>query len=125
MALVCIILALLIERSLTALDRLRNFHWFDVYSYNMMRRLPGIDKQGAASIIILLLPVLIPAGILQYYLSDLFYDLFSFVYSLVILSYCLGSNINRDIKLYIQAREAGDLALAQDRKSTRLNSSHQ
>ena len=117
MALVCIIFALLIERSLTALDSLRNFRWFDVYSYNMMHRLPGIDKQGAASIIILLLPVLIPVGVLQYYLSGLFYGLFSFGYSLVILIYCLGSNINRDIKLYIQAREAGDHALAQQRAS--------
>ena len=112
MALVCIILALLLERSPIMMDRIRNFRWFDVYSRSMMRHLPGVDQQGAASIIILLLPILVPMGLLQYYLSGLFYDLFSFCFALVVLIYSLGSNLNRDIKLYLQAREAGNPELA-------------
>ena len=118
MALVCIILALLIERSLTVMDRVRNFHWFDVYSQSMMRHLPGIDKQGAASIVILLLPVLIPVALLQFALYGLFYDLFSFGFALAILLYSLGSNLNRDIKQYLHARDAGLDDLAQQHAST-------
>lgn len=113
MALICIILALLIERSQTSVDHLREFHWFDAYSQRMMKHLPGIDKQGASSIIILLLPVLIPLVILQYVLSGQFYDLFSFGFALAILIYSLGSNLDRDIKQYLHARETGLDILAQ------------
>lgn len=118
MALVCIILALLIERSISAMDRLRNFRWFDIYSQAMMRHLPGIDKQGAASIVFLLLPILIPLALLQFALNGVFYDLFSFGFALAILLYSLGSNLNRDIKQYIHAREAGLDNLAQQHAST-------
>lgn len=118
MALVCIILALLIERSLTVMDRVRTFHWFDRYSQAMMRHLPGIDKQGAASIVILLLPVLIPLVLVQLALYGVFYDLFSFGFALAILLYSLGSNLNRDIKQYLHAREAGLDSLAQQHAST-------
>lgn len=120
MALVCIILALLIERSVSFLDRLRNYRWFDAYSKIMMRNLPGVDQQGAASIIILLLPVLIPIGLLQYFLAGHCYELFSFSFALMVLIYSLGSNLNRDIKHYLQACESGATELAQQRASAIL-----
>jgi membrane protein required for beta-lactamase induction len=113
MALVCIILALLLERSLTFMDRLRNFHWFDVYCQFMLRHLPGVGKQGAASIIFLLIPILVPLALLQYELAGQLYDLFSFGLALAVLLYCLGSNLNREIKQYLHARESGLDNLAQ------------
>lgn len=118
MALICIILALLIERSQTSVDHLRTFHWFDTYSQRMMRNLPGIDKQGAASIIILFLPLLIPLALLQYALLGHFYDLFSFGFALAVLIYSLGGNLDRDIKQYLHARESGLDMLAQQHAST-------
>lgn len=118
MALICIILALVIERSQTSVNHLREFHWFDVYSQSMMRRLPGMDKQGASSIIILLLPILLPLAVLQYTLSGHFYGLFSFGFALAILIYSLGSNLDRDIKQYLHARETGLDILAQQHASS-------
>ncbi|MDQ1363331.1 MAG: AmpE protein [Pseudomonadota bacterium] len=118
MALICIILALLIDRSQTSVDHLREFHWFDTYSQSMMRRLPGIDKQGAAAIIILLLPILVTVILLQYALADQFYDLFSFGFALAALIYSLDGRLDREIKQYLHARETGLDILAQQYAST-------
>ena len=77
MALICIVTALVLERVIDTLEDLRNYHWFERYCQWMINHLPGLNKQGASSIIILLLPVVIFVAIIQNGLDEKFFDFFS------------------------------------------------
>lgn len=113
MALICILLGLILERVLAEQRDLHSFRWFDAYSNWLMRHLPGMNSQGASSIIILLVPLLLPVLLLQNALDDKFNDLFSFLFGLAIFIYCLGANeLDSDIDHYLDAREAGNEDLA-------------
>ena len=109
MALICIVISLLLERMTDGLEDLRNFHWFEQYSQWMINHLPGLTNQGASLIIILLLPIIVITAFIQNGLDDKFFGLFSLVFSLAVLIYCLGPrDLNREVDAYLAVREAGD-----------------
>ena len=114
MALICIVIALLVERTTHSLQELRNFRWFEQYSQWMINHLPGLTNQGASLIVILLLPIIIVTGIIQNSLDDKFFSLFSLLFSLAVLIYTLGPrDLNREVDDYLEARESGNEEQAQ------------
>jgi membrane protein required for beta-lactamase induction len=109
MALICIVIALVLERAADTLGDLRNFQWFERYSQWMINHLPGLTNQGASLIVILLLPVIIVVAILQNSLDDAFFDLFSLLFALAVFIYSLGpGDLNRQVDNYLGARETGN-----------------
>ncbi|MDH5736504.1 MAG: regulatory signaling modulator protein AmpE [Gammaproteobacteria bacterium] len=113
MSLICIIAGLFLERVLDTLQELRQFHWFEKYSQWMINHMPGLLEQGASSIVILLLPVMIIAAVIQNILADTFFDIFSVIYGFVIFAYCLGPGVlDKEIECFLKARENGDEEMA-------------
>jgi len=109
MALICIVIALLLERITDSLQELRNFRWFEQYSQWMINHLPGLTNQGASLIVILLLPIIIVTAFIQNGLDDRFFSLFSLLFSLAVFVYSLGpDDLNREVDDYLAARESGD-----------------
>jgi len=109
MALICIVIALLLERITDSLQELRNFRWFEQYSQWMINHLPGLTNQGASLIVILLLPIIIVTAFIQNGLDDKFFGLFSLLFSLAVFVYSLGpDDLNREVDDYLAARESGD-----------------
>ncbi|MCW8956549.1 MAG: regulatory signaling modulator protein AmpE [Gammaproteobacteria bacterium] len=114
MALICILIGLILERTLDSIREFRKFDWFNQYSQWMIKHLPGLIEQGASSIIILLLPLMIAMAIVQNTLDDIFFDLFSVVFGLAVFVYCLGPrDLNMEIDGFLDARENGDEEKAQ------------
>lgn len=114
MALICIIIGLILEHSAEFVRDFRNFHWFDRYSQWLINHLPGLSNQGASSIVILLLPVMLLTLVIQNSLVDVLYGLLSLIFGLVVFVYCLGPrDLNRDIDGYLNARENGEEEQAQ------------
>ncbi len=114
MSLICIIAGLILERALSTLRDLRNFSWFDYYSEWLTDHLPALAKQGNTSIVILLLPVMVLAGVIQHSLDDKFFGLFSLIFGLGIFTYCLGpGDLNCEVDGFLDARENGDEEQAQ------------
>ena len=109
MSLLVILISLALEKFLPALKRLRSLNWVTHYQQWIHTRLANHPKwQGIPSLlIIILLPTLGTAAI-QYYLNDLL-ALFSFVFSIVVLTYCLGpEDEHRRVKDYLDAVEDED-----------------
>lgn len=114
MALISILLGLILERSLDKIRNFRSFAWYNQYSRWMTRHLPGLVEQGASSIVILLLPLMIVVAIIQNTLDDVFFDLFSLIFALATFLYCLGPrDLSLDIDGFLDARENADEARAQ------------
>ncbi len=114
MALICILIGLILERTLDRVREFRKFHWFNRYSQWMIQHLPGLIEQGSSSIIILLLPLMIVVAIVQNMLDNIFFDLFSVIFGLLVFVYCLGPrDLSLDIDGFLDARENGDEEKAQ------------
>ena len=113
MSLICIIAGLLLERMLETLQQLRNFQWFEKYSQWLINHMPGLIEQGASSIVILLLPVMLVAGLIQNMLADTFFNVFSLMYGFIIFIYCLGpGDLDKEIDCFLTARETADEDMA-------------
>ncbi len=109
MAFLCILLGVILQRSLEQLDQLRQFHWYDRYSQWMLEHLPGLDTQGASSIVILLLPIFVATLLLQGWLDDTLFGFFSLMFGLIVFLYCLGpDDLDRNVDAYLDAYEQGD-----------------
>ena len=118
MALICILIGVIFERASDTLEKLRNFEWFDSYSRWLFRWLPGITSQNRSSIVILLLPILLLTGGLQSCFEGQLLGLIELLFGLVIFAFCLGpKDLNRQINNYLEAKENGDEATAQDEAS--------
>ena len=109
MALICIVIALIIDRSSEVLEQWRSFHWFERYCQWMVNHLPGLINQGASLVIILLLPLGLLTVIIQNGLDGAFFNLFSLLFALAVIAYSLGPvELNRQIDTYLAEREAGN-----------------
>ena len=114
MAFLCILLGIILQRSIEQLDQLRQFHWYDTYSQWILDHLPGLGKQGISSIIILLLPIFISTLLLQGWLDDTLFGFFSLMFGLMIFLFCLGpDDLDRDVDAYLKAYENGDTQRSQ------------
>lgn len=109
MALICILIGIILERFSDMLEDLRNFDWFDNYSRWLLKTLPGIGSQNQSSILILLLPVMLVAGLLQYWFEDRLLGLTELIFGLAIFIFSLGpKNLSRQVDRYLEAHENGE-----------------
>ena len=114
MALICIIIGLILERSVNTVTQYRNFNWFKQYSDWLIKHLPGLSNQGSSSIVILLLPAMLLTALVQNSLDGALLDFFSTLFGLAVFLYCLGpGDLNKEVDLYLEARENGEDEQAQ------------
>jgi len=109
MALIAILLSLTFERLLGALDGLRNFRWFTVWSVWIRHRLPeDAPWQGGGGVVALLLPPLLLIALL-FHLLDGFWMPLSFLAGVMVLLYCIGpKDLEAEVEAFIEARERDD-----------------
>lgn len=109
MALIAILLSLTLERLLGALEGLRNYRWFDVWSAWVRRRLPReAPWQGSAGVLLLLLPPLLLSALLFHLLDGIWMPL-SFLAGVMVLLYCMGpKDLEAEVEAFIEARERDD-----------------
>ncbi len=118
MALICILIAMIFERTSDLLESHRNFDWYDSYSRWLLKTLPGLTKQQNSSIVILLLPIIIFMWLLQNWMDDHLLGLVELLFGLVIFAFCLGpKDLNRQVNRYLDAREQGDADAARSAAS--------
>ena len=109
MALICILISIIFDRTSDILENRRNFDWFDQYSRWLLKTLPGLSSQNQSSILILLLPVMLLVGVLQSWIDNRMYGLLDLIFGLAIFAFSLGPrDLNRQVDRYLQARENGD-----------------
>lgn len=107
MALLSIIIALLIDRTLRDSHDIRDLSWFEYYSNVITRATP--IKNGVVSLIAVLLIPLAVIITIQIFISGFLYDLPYFIFGILIIAYCLGpACLASDIDAYIDARSLGD-----------------
>jgi AmpE protein len=106
MSLLAILISLALEKFLPALNGLRNLNWIPHYQQWIHARLARHPKwQGLPSLLIIILLPVIGTAAVQYYLNDLL-ALFSFLFSVVVLTYCLGpQDEHRRANNYLDAIE--------------------
>ena len=106
MSLLAILISLALEKFLPALNGLRNLNWIPHYQQWIHARLTNHPKwQGLPSLLIIILLPVIGTAAVQYYLNDLL-ALFSFLFSVVVLTYCLGpQDEHRRANNYLDAVE--------------------
>jgi AmpE protein len=106
MSLLAILISLALEKFLPALNGLRNLNWIAHYQQWIHARLAKHPKwQGLPSLLIIILLPVIGTAAVQYYLNDLL-ALFSFLFSVVVLTYCLGpQDEHRRANNYLNAVE--------------------
>ena len=107
MALISIILALLLDRLLRDWHELRDLGWFDQFASSVKQLVP-VDNGIVQFCAVMLAPV-IGLIMLQVLLHDVLYNLPWFLFSVVVLIYCLGPNcLASEVEHYIDARRLGD-----------------
>lgn len=107
MALLSIIIALLIDRILRDSHDIRELSWFEAYSNFITRTIPF--KKGLVNLIAVLIMPLLIILFVQAALSGFLFNLPYFIFSILVLIYCLGpASLSNDIDAYIDARSMGD-----------------
>ncbi len=109
MLLIAIILGLIAERFLGSMSELRRFGWFHRYSGFVKR---GLSRRpylnGPASVVLLLAPLLVLTGLVDYYLSNLWF-LFGLGFAVMVLLFSFGpTDLEAEVEAFIDARERGD-----------------
>ena len=114
MSLLAILISLLLKKMLPALHGLRNLAWTGDYQRWIQTRLADHEKwHGIPSVLIIVLLPVIGVAIIQYWLNDLLV-FFSFVFSIVVLTYCLGPKDRHQLAhQYLEAEESEDADGAQ------------
>ncbi len=110
MFLLAILLSLILEAFVPALDRLRSVAWFQRYAAACRRRLLRGARGGTAAVLLSVLPPVLLVGGLQYLLDQVLW-LLSFLLSLGVLLFAMGPrDPRRLVEAYLAARERGDEA---------------
>ncbi|MCC5861302.1 MAG: regulatory signaling modulator protein AmpE [Gammaproteobacteria bacterium] len=116
MKLIALVVALVLERSLTRLLHLRELRWFDRYFDWALARLGtrGGWRSGVLAAALLLLPVLpvalVSIGLLK---ADIFWDVPYFLFAVLVLLFSLGPrDLGAEVQDYCDQVAAGDEAEA-------------
>jgi len=110
MTLISILVSLLIEKFFDSLQGLRKHTWYSDF-YEWMRQHAGASRlwDGPLGVVLVIAPVLLGVGLLQYVFRDELFGLLSFVYAVAVLSFTLGvRDLEVDLEAYINARETQD-----------------
>ena len=109
MSLISILISLAIESYWEQVDRLRRYDWFETYSHWMMDKLHNQPFYNSpAGVVLVLLPLVFAVWLVGAMLGGVL-GLFSFVFGIAVLLFCLGPRtLARDVQAYLDAAEAGD-----------------
>jgi membrane protein required for beta-lactamase induction len=109
MFLIAILLSLIAERFLGSMAELRRFGWFHHYARVVKKGLAGQPfLNGAASVLLLLAPLLVLTGLLDYYLSNLWF-LFGLLFAVLVLLFSFGpTDLEAEVEAFVDARERDD-----------------
>lgn len=87
MTFIITLISLIIERFFHW-SQLRHWRWFDGYQQMLQKR---FEKMSApALLVILILPIVIVVGLVNYLLSGWGYGIFKLLFGILVLTYCLG-----------------------------------
>jgi AmpE protein len=109
MALIAILISLLLERLLGSMEELRRFDWFHAYHCWVTTRLARVKLlDGPMGVLLLLLPLIVPVVVIDYYLSGL-WRLFGLSFAVLTLLYCFGPrDLEAEVEAFVDARTRGD-----------------
>ncbi len=109
MLLIAIILSLIAERFLGSMAELRRFGWFHRYARFVKQhgdRLPYLN--GPALVLLLLAPLLLLTGFIDYYLTNLWL-LFGLGFAVLVLLFSFGpTDLEAEVEAFVDARGRGD-----------------
>lgn len=113
MSLISILISLAIESYWEQIDKLRHYDWFEKYCSWMMNKLEGqAIYDSPLGVVLVLAPLVFAVWLVDAMLGGVF-SLFSFVFGVAVLLFCLGPRtLSRDAQAYLDAAEAGDHELA-------------
>jgi AmpE protein len=103
-------LGLGIERLLTHLFHLREFHWLDpVFDWVLRNQRISQPNLAVAAAALTAMVVVIPVGIVEWGLQDQLAQLPQYVFAVVVLLFCLGPrDLGEEVNDYCKAIEDGD-----------------
>jgi membrane protein required for beta-lactamase induction len=109
MSLLAILISLILKKLLPAMGNLRSLAWVERYQNGIRTGLASHEKwRGIPSLLLIVLIPVIGVAIIQYLLNDLLV-FFSFVFSIIVLTYCLGPKDRHQlVHQYLDAEESGD-----------------
>lgn len=109
MALLAILVSLLLERILGSMEELRRFDWFHRYYRWGARYFSRYSLlNGPAGTLLLLLPLIAPVVVIDYYLARIWL-LLALTFSVLLLLYCFGPrDLEAEVEAFIDARERED-----------------
>lgn len=109
MLLIAIILSLIAERFLGSMSELRRFGWFHRYS-GLVKKAAAKQSylNGTVSLLLLLAPLLVITGLIDHYLSNLWF-MFGLGFAVLILLFSFGpTDLEAEVEAFAEARERGD-----------------
>ena len=109
MSLISILISLAVESYWQQIDKLRRYDWFETYTKWMMERLEGLSiYDSPVGVVLVLAPLVFAVWLVDAMLGGV-WSLFSFIFGIAILLFCLGPrSLSRDVQAYLEAEEAGD-----------------
>ena len=109
MLLIAIVLSLVAERFLGSMAELRRFAWFRHYTGFVKSWLANQQYlNGSASVLLLLTPPLVITGLLDYYLTNLWF-IFALVFAVLVLLLSFGpTDLEAEVEAFVDARERDD-----------------
>lgn len=124
MTLIAALLGMLIDRFVGHLHVYRHYNHYLAYVDWVKTRLPAVMSGGVLGLLVALLPLLLLVGYLAQWLHDWpFGDLFSLLYSILVLVYCLGPrDMAADVDTYCEVCTLDDHAL-REHAASRLTDS--
>ncbi len=116
MKLIVILICFALQRYWRPQIALHSRHWLERYLASLLARIkPHTFISYLIFVFILIVPFALVAGIIDFSLHGLFYNLFTFIFNLLVLWYCLdASDIRNQLKDFFRAAEAGNLTQAQN-----------
>lgn len=106
MSLLAILISLALQKLIPAINSLRSLAWFEHYQHWIQNQLKKHEKwQGIPSLLLIVLLPVTGIATIQYILDDLL-TLLSFLFSIIVLIYCLGpEDEHRRVNDYLDAIE--------------------
>ncbi len=109
MTLIILLLCLGIEHFTGLGARLRHYCWYDAYVRRWYQYLQNYNiGHGLWGALIIIMPLVIAMGLMQYFLADVFYGLLGMLIAALVLLYCLGANIEDSLHAYLDAAKRED-----------------
>lgn len=109
MSLISILISLAIESYWDQVDKLRQYDWFETYRNWMTQKLEGQPLyESPVGVMLVLGPLVFAVWLIDAMLGGVL-TLFSFVFGIAVLLFCLGPNtLSRAVQAYLDAAESGD-----------------